>query len=154
MRTARSMLGVTLVELIITIAILAMAATTVLGVMSFAVRGSAEAMVAQQAQAVANAYLQEALSKPFNDPASPDNEGLRQNFDDVNDYAIVNDVGARDAANVAIAELANYNVSMAAVNTGGFGGIPAAATIRVTVTVVHPSGLVVTATGYRTNYTP
>lgn len=154
MRTARTMLGVTLVELIITIAILAMAATTVLGVMSYAARGSADAMVAQQAQAVANAYLQEALSKPFNDPAPPDNEGLRQNFDDVDDYTIVNDVGARDAANVAIPELANYNVSMTVVNTGGFGGVPVAAAMRVTVTVVHPSGLVVTATGYRTNYTP
>jgi MSHA pilin protein MshD len=154
MRTARIMLGVTLVELIITIAILAMAATAVLGVMSFAVRGSAEAMVAQQAEGLANAYLQEALAKPFNDPAPPDNEGLRQNFDDVNDYAIVNDVGARDAANVAIAGLGNYNVSMTVVNTGGFGGIPFAAAMRVTVTVVHPSGLVVTATGYRTNYTP
>jgi MSHA pilin protein MshD len=154
MRTARHMLGLTLVELIITIAILAMAAGTVLGVMSVAARGSAEAMVAQQAQAVANAYLQEALAKPFNDPALPDGEGARQLFDDVDDYTVVNDVGARTAANVAIPELANYNVTMAVVNTGGFGGIPAAAAKRVTVTVAHPSGLVVTATGYRTNYTP
>jgi MSHA pilin protein MshD len=154
MRTARTMLGMTLIELVITIAILAMAATTVLGVMSFAVRGSGEAMVAQQAEAVANAYLQEALAKPFADPAPPDNEGLRQNFDDVDDYTIVNDAGARNAANVAIAELSEYSVSMNVVNTGALGGIPAPAAKRVTVTVVHPSGLVVTATGYRTNYTP
>jgi MSHA pilin protein MshD len=148
------MLGVTLIELVITIVILAMAAGTVLGVMSFAARGSVEAMVAQQAQAVANAYLQEALATPFNDPAPPDNEGLRQNFDDVDDYTIVNDVGARDAANVAIPELGNYNVTMAVVNTGGLVGIPAAAAKRVTVTVLHTSGLVVTATGYKTNYPP
>jgi MSHA pilin protein MshD len=154
MRAARNMLGVTLVELIVTITILAMAVITVLGVMSFTVKGSAEAMVAQQAEAVANAYLQEALSKPFADVTPPDTEVVRPAFDDVDDYAIVNDVGARDAVGNLIAGLGEYNVSMAVVNTAGLGGIPAVATKRVTVTVVHPSGLVVTATGYRTNYTP
>ena len=35
------------------------------------------------------------------------------------------------------------------VNTAGLGGIPPAAAKRVTVTVTHPSGLIVMATGYR-----
>jgi prepilin-type N-terminal cleavage/methylation domain-containing protein len=57
--------GVTLIELVFTIAILGLAASAVLGVMNYVSRGSADALVAQQAEAIANAYLQRALASTF-----------------------------------------------------------------------------------------
>jgi MSHA pilin protein MshD len=154
MSLPRRMLGVTLVELVITLAIVALAVSALLGVMGFIAKGSGESLVMQQAEAIANAYLQEALSKPFNDPALPDGEAARPNFDDVNDYNGLNQVGARDAADVAIPALATYTVVMGVVNSNTLGGIPAAGAMLVTVTVTHNSGLIVTASGYKTNYTP
>jgi MSHA pilin protein MshD len=131
--------GVTLIELVFTIAILGLAASAVLGVMNYVSRGSADALVAQQAEAIANAYLQRALASTFAG---------------VTAFNGINDPDARDAGGGVIPSLTNYSVTVDVANSGLLGGIPAANARRVLVTVTHDDGLVVTAAGYKTNYTP
>ena len=57
-----------MIELIIAIVVISIAATGVLLVYATAVRYSADPMVQQQALAVAEAYLDEILARPASDP--------------------------------------------------------------------------------------
>jgi prepilin-type N-terminal cleavage/methylation domain-containing protein len=142
---ARRAHGMTLVELVIAITVIAIAVTSVLGLLSSIAVRSANAMTSTQSAAIASAYLDEALSKAYT-PAG--NAAGRANLNDVLDYNFT-DVGARDANNNAIPNLNAYSVQINA----GFavlGAIPDA--IRVDVTVTAPNGTVTQLTGFRTNY--
>ena len=139
MNTLRRMRGVTLVELVITIVILGLAGSAVLGVMNYVSRGSADALLQQQAEAIANSYLQRALAS---------------SFANVNTFNGINDTDARDGTGAAIPGLTNYSVTVTVANSALLGGLPAANVRRVLVTVTHDDGLIVTATGYKTNYAP
>ncbi len=144
--------GLTLIELVISITVVAIAATALLGTITAVAARSAEAMVRAQAASVANAYLSEATSKSFTDPDGI-NEVGRANFDDVMDYNGLNDTGARDQFDNPCPGLDQYQVNVS-VGAGALGGLPPADVLRVDVTVTHtPSGIVVTASGYRTRYT-
>ncbi len=147
----RRQYGVTLIELVISIVVIAIAVTAVLGVLSSASANSAEALVRTQAVAIGNAYLEEALLKPFNDPDVVDGEVARVDFDDVDDYNGVNDSGAHDQLSNALAGLDAYQVQMSVV-AGTLGALPAADVKRVDVTVLHPSGATLVFSGYRTRY--
>jgi MSHA pilin protein MshD len=135
----RRMEGVTLIELVMTIAILGVAASAVLGVMSYVSRGSADALVQQQAEGIANAYLQRALAS---------------SFANVNTFNGINDTAARDGTGAAIPGLTNYAVTVGVFDSAALTGIPLTQARRVQVTVTHDDGLIVTATGYKTNYAP
>jgi MSHA pilin protein MshD len=136
---ARHIRGVTLIELVFTIAILGLAASAVLGVMNVVSRGSADALVTQQAEAIASAYLQRSLAV---------------SFAAVDAFNGINHPDAQDAGGAAIAGLTTYSVAVNVAGSGALGGIPAIRAKRVLVTVTHDSGIVVTATGYKTDYTP
>ena len=56
--------GVTLIELVAAITIVAIAATAVLGAISMIMTRGADAMARQQAVAVAEAYLEEIMLQP------------------------------------------------------------------------------------------
>ena len=88
--------GATLIELVISIVVIAIAASAVLGVLSSTVGRSADAMVMSQAVAIAEAYLEEITLKSFADPDGVDGEAARPDFDDVDDYHGLVDNGARD----------------------------------------------------------
>ena len=60
--------GATLIELVISIVVIAIAASAVLGVLSSTVGRSADAMVLSQGVAIAEAYLEEISLKPYDDP--------------------------------------------------------------------------------------
>ena len=145
-------LGVTLVELIVAITIVAIAATTILGAMATVASRSADAMVQQQAISIAQAYLDEILQRWVVDPNGNPGVSGRANWNTVDAYNGLNDIGARDQFGNAIGALAGYNVSVSVVNSGGLGGIGAAAVRRVDVTVTHPPGVTVTLSGYRANF--
>ncbi len=104
--------GATLIELIISIVVIAIAASAVLGVLSSSVGRSADAMVMSQAVAIAEAYLEEISLKSFVDPDGVDGEALRTDFDDVDDYNGLVDNGARDQFGTAMAPLAQYTVTV------------------------------------------
>ena len=144
--------GVTLIELIIAITIVAIGVTSILGALSVASSRSADAMVQQQSVTVAQAYLDEILQRWVVDPNGNPGVSGRANWNTVDAYNGLNDVGARDQFGNAIAALAGYNVSVSVVNSGGLGGIGAAAVRRVDVTVTHAPGVTVTLSGYRANF--
>jgi MSHA pilin protein MshD len=139
--------GTTLVELVIAITVIAMAVTAVLGLLSAISMRSTDAMISTQAASIASAYLDEALSKAYQDPDGVAEVG-RANFDDVRDYNFV-DNGARDAAGNLVPGLNQYTVQISA-GLAALDTIPDA--IQVDVRVTAPNGTISLLTGFRTNY--
>jgi len=143
--------GVTLIELVVAIVIVAMAATAILGAMASITMRSAETMVRQQAVAVAEAYLEEILLQPVAFPGGV-LPTTRATFNDEDQYNGLSDVGAHDQFGNAIAFLAGYNVSVAVTQTTALTGIAAAQARQINVTVTDPNGVTVRLTGYRANF--
>jgi MSHA pilin protein MshD len=144
--------GVTLVELIVAITIVAIAATTILGTMATVASRSADAMVQQQAIAIGQAYLDEILQRWVVDPnGAPPNTG-RGSWDLVDQYNGLNDVGAHDQFGNPIAALNTYNVSVSVVSSTALTGIPGSAARRIDVTVTRTPNVAVILSGYRTSY--
>ena len=142
--------GVTLIELVISIVVIAIAVGAVLGVLSRSVGRSADAMVMSQAVAIAEAYLEEIMLKPFADPDGVDGEANRVDFDDVDDYNGLVDVGARDQFGAAIATLSQYTVAVTVAASTALTGVPGADALRVDVRVTYSPNVTVTLSGYRT----
>jgi prepilin-type N-terminal cleavage/methylation domain-containing protein len=144
--------GVTLVELVVTITVLAAAAAALLGAMSYVAKDSGDAMVRQQAATIAHAYLDEVLSRPGGPNAVV--EPTRAQFDNVLDFNGLNNAnGARDQFDNLIPGLGNYAVNVTVVNGmlgAGAMALPVGTARRVDVTVTHSTGIVAIATGYRT----
>lgn len=150
----RHQAGMTLVELVITIVIIGIAAAALYSAMAAITGRSADPMLRQQSLAVAEAYLEEILLQPFVDssgaicPAPPSS---RASFDNVCDYSSLNDNGARDARGQPIAALASYGVRVT-VTPQAWAGLVANRTLYVEVTVTDPAGQPVVLGGYRTCY--
>lgn len=150
----RHQAGMTLVELVITIVIIGIAAAALFSAQAAIVGRSADPLLRQQSLAIAEAYLEEILLQPFLDsggaicPAAPAN---RANFDNVCDYDGLNDNGARDARGQAIAALANYGVRVT-VAPQAWDVLAANRTLYVEVTVTDPAGQSLVLGGYRTCY--
>lgn len=149
--------GFTLIEMIIAIVVLAVGATGILVSMSANIGKSADPMLQIQANIIAQAYLEEAMLKPYNDPDGGETnsceEGARVQYDDVADYTCINDTGgALDQFGASLAGLGSYNVlmSITTVNIGA----PAVAARRINVTVTHDNytNINFVLTGYRTSY--
>jgi MSHA pilin protein MshD len=146
----RDQRGATFIELVISIVVIAIAASAVLGLLSTSVGRSADAMVMSQAVSIAEAYLEEIMLKPFDDPDGVDGEAARTDFDDVDDYDGLVDAGARDQFGGALAALAQYTVTVAVVPSTGLTGVPGADAERVDVRVTYPPSVTVALTGYKT----
>jgi MSHA pilin protein MshD len=140
--------GFTLIELVVSITVLAIAVGGMLAAMSAVAANSANTMVSEQATAIASAYLNEVLQKPF---GAADGQVTRATLDVVDDYAGLTDVGVHDQTGAAVPALGQYTVSIR-VGAGVLGGVPAAQLREVDVTVSHPSGVTVVLSGYRTLY--
>jgi MSHA pilin protein MshD len=144
--------GLSLIELIVAIAIVAAGVTAVLGAHAAIASRSADAMLRQQAVAIAESYLEEILLKPFADPDGVDAESGRAEWDDVGDYDGLDDAGIRDQSGRAIAALAAYRATVAVQPSTALTGVAAAASRRVDVTVTGPQDVRVVLTGYRTDW--
>lgn len=142
--------GVTLVELIAAIVVIGVALAGVLMVFIRNTSSSADPMIAHQAIAIAEAYLEEALAKNFT--VGPG--ATRATYDDVRDYNFT-DVGARDQNDTPINGLGGYTVQVQAA-LDGLNNITVASgsAIRVQVTVTPPAPYTgnVEISGYHTNY--
>jgi MSHA pilin protein MshD len=144
--------GFTLIELVISIAIVAIAVTAVVGALSANAAQSADRMIQQQATAIASSYLDEILQKPYDDPDGVNGEIARTAFDNVADYNGLSNAGARDQTDSPIPGLGGYNVTVS-VGAGSLGGVPVGAVRLVVVTVRHPNtGKTVVMSGYRTRH--
>jgi len=144
--------GVTLVELLVSIVIVSIAASGVLGVLSMTTAASADPMIRHQAAAIAEAYLEEIMLKPITDPDGADGEASRANFDDLDDYDGLTDVGARDQFGAPIAGLANYSVGVAVSPSAGLPSVPVADALRVDVVVSNGVDINFVLSGYRTRF--
>jgi len=146
--------GVTLVELVVAITIVAIAVTTILGAFAAVATRSADAMMQQQAIAIAESYLSEILQRWVVDPSDPSgtlpNTG-RANWDLVGQYNGLVDVGAHDQFGSATPSLTNYTVSVST-SQSALAGVPAADARRIDITVSYPPSGSVILSGYRTSY--
>ncbi len=146
--------GMTLVELVISIVIVGIAASALYSAMAAIAGRSADPLLRQQSLMIAEAYLEEILLQPFLDsggsvcPAAPSS---RANYDNVCDYNGLDDKGARDASGQAITALASYRVQVQ-VAAQALGSVTASKALLVQVTVTDPVGHILRLDGYRTHY--
>jgi MSHA pilin protein MshD len=156
----RKQMGFTLIELVISMVIIGVGVAGILQVMEITIRHSADPMIQHQAVAIAEAYLEEILTKAYDDPDAETGtceEGAplasRSVYDDVNDYACITgpnaDVGARNQFGALIPGLGAYTVTIA---VGAPAAIDGMLAHQIDVTVTHAVLGAITITGYRTNY--
>jgi MSHA pilin protein MshD len=160
-RTLRAR-GATLVELIVSIVVIGVALAGVLAVIVRNALTSADPMIWHQSVAVAEAYLEEILTKNF---VADGVEATRALYDDVSDYNNLTNNGcvtttaacpalgdcACDQNGNPIDGLRSYAVSVQVI-AEDLNGTGAANALRVQVTVAPPAGGAITISGYRTNY--
>ena len=140
MKSLRPQTGVALVEAVIAITIVAIAAVTIMAQISQANVQSGRSLVQTEALFFANAYLNEIAARPFDDPDGVDGEGARLFYDDVDDYNGLINVGARDGNGNLIPGGNRYTVRVSVANSNALPGVPAADALLVTVTVTDPVG--------------
>lgn len=152
MNIRKNQVGVTLVELLMSIVIVAVAASAVLGVLSMTTASSADPMVRRQATSIAEAYLEEILLKPFADPNGVDGEAARADFDDVDDYDGLTDAGARDQFGNPIAALSDYLVTVTVSASSALPSVPSADALLIDVNVTWQADVNFTLSGYRARF--
>lgn len=170
--------GFTLIELVLAITILSIGVTSFIVLINAATVNSVDPQIRQQANAVARAYLEEILLKPFCDPdittdcpancnlggtctnANCSNTGAgesRPTFDDVCDYRSLAVAAPTDQAGASLG-LNDYRVEVtvfdnAAADLNGLtGGASQSLRVDVNVTNTTNANLDVTLSGYRVNY--
>ena len=148
--------GATFVELIISILVIGIAVTGILQVMTINTGHSADPMIRHQAIAITEAYLDEILAKEFVDPdAMPSVEASRDLYDDINDYAGINNASVQDQNGNPVAGLNGYMVTVTITPEAlGPGAAPVAMgdASRVTVTVNTPDNVNITVSGYKARF--
>lgn len=127
--------GFTLFEALIAMVVLAAAATGVLLIFANATAHSADPQIRAQARAIAESYMDEILLQPYADPGGGDGETDRAAYDDVWDYAGLNEPPTDQFGN-AIAGLGAYAVAVT------IDGTPGADPAEIEVQVSHSSGRV------------
>ena len=155
MKTAR---GFTLIEIIVTIVVVGIAATALLSVFTNMIRGSADPVIQQQATTIAEAYLEEISLRAFSDPTQVETGGAeggetRATYDDVQDYSDIPAASApEDQFGVAIPSLSDYRVTVT-ITDPALGSIPAGGdALLIEVEVDHDAIAPITLSRFRTNY--
>jgi len=143
----------TLIEIIVTIIVIGIAATALLSVFTNMIRGSADPVIQQQATTIAEAYLEEIMLRAYDDPQVAESGGAepgetRPTYDDVQDYNSLGTTQVRDQNNNPIAALSDYQVSVtvnaAVLNTVG--------AMQIDVSVSHPATGAIVLSAFRTDY--
>lgn len=114
-RPAPPSAGVTLVELIVAIVIVAIALGGLVAAFRIANRGSADPLILQQKVAIAESLMGEILLKPYAVDTTPITPNVRDTYNDVMDFNGYGSglAGIRDVDNNPIAGLQSYNVAVA-----------------------------------------
>ena len=144
--------GTTLIELVIAIVIISIAALPILMVLSTSVGNSADPMIRHQAVAIAEAYLEEIALRSFADPDGVDGEASRDLYDDVDDYNGLVDAGARDQFGNALAGLGDYTVTVAVTASSALPSIALTDLFLISVTITHAANIDFTVSAYRANF--
>ena len=141
--------GMTLVELVISIVVIGIAAAAMFSAMAAITGRSADPMLRQQSLAIAEAYMEEISLQAFADPDGQPDCG-RACFDDVGDYDGL-DEAPHDARGEEIGVLGGYRVQVA-VAPVQLGPPPSAPALRIQVTVTDPAGQPLMLAGHRADY--
>lgn len=152
--------GFTLLEVLITIVVISIAATAIMSVFTSTASKSVDPVIQLQAIAIAEAYMEEIQLKNFADPTQLETGGAetgesRMTYDDVQDYDDPSIDGAvADQNNNAIGSLSDYTVtvSVSGQTLGGTPVIPATDSLRIDITVDHPAIDPISLSGFRTLY--
>jgi MSHA pilin protein MshD len=78
--------GITLVELVISLVVIGIAAAAILGVYTTTIRASADPMIRAQAIAIAEMYMDEIMGRPFSGSTGDGSCGSRQDWDHIEAY--------------------------------------------------------------------
>jgi len=142
--------GFTLVELIVSIVVIAVAVTGVLLAVQFTTMHSADPMIRQQAVAIADAYMEEIMLQSYNQTGGT----TRQTFNDVYDYNALSEWHKpKDQTNNTLTDLENYRVNVDVEQNDNFGPSNNTTAAEIMVTVTHQSADVEFAlTGFKTQY--
>ncbi|MDO8944785.1 MAG: type II secretion system protein [Desulfobacterales bacterium] len=159
--------GLTLIELLVFIVIVGIAATAILSVFGNLTRSSASLLPDKQAQAIAAGMMQEILARTAfcgtSTPADPSNPGgpegseLRSTpFNNVNDYDgfdsnVAGGIHFLDGTSLA-ASLPGYRVRVAVNGTANVAGVGGGDAMVVTVRVSPPTGAEARLDGVRFCY--
>ena len=177
-----SQAGLSLVELIMFVVIVSVGVAGILSVLDLTVQRSADPMIRKQMLAVAESLLEEVELMPFTicDPddsavltaaitadcavaegtttiPAGEGRGTATPFDNVGDYG--GSIGTltisplTDVSNNAIGMLAGYSATVS-IAPSSLGGITAAESLLITVTVSTSTGESIALSGYRTRYAP
>jgi MSHA pilin protein MshD len=152
MSQRRAQQGVTLIELVVTITVISIAAVALMSAVAANTVKSADAMARQQAIAVAQSYLEEIVLRPFHDPDTTATEAARADYDDIDDYNGLADTGVHDQLGRAVTGLGAYNVQVAVAASGALGSLSSTLVKRIDVTVTAPTGYVIKLSAYRADY--
>lgn len=148
--------GLTLIELVISIVVLAIVVVGVFSALGALVGRSADPLIRQQSIAVAQAYLEEIQSMEFGLPGGGcpvvPGTGGRANFNNICHYHSLSDNGAIDQNGNSITSLANYTVTVTVTGSSNLGSLSAVNAARIDVSVTGPTGETLIMSGYRTNY--
>jgi MSHA pilin protein MshD len=161
MRAIHTNKGVTLIELLVFIVVMAIAVTAVVGVYSETVRGSNDPLIRLRALELAQAQLDEVLARKFDEntpsggvPACGSTGGpvcagilADSDYDDVGDFD-----GFVDNSH------SGYSIQVSVSEAGGDLGLAPAQARLITVTVsapslsINPGGSAVSLSAYRVNF--
>jgi MSHA pilin protein MshD len=166
--------GFTLIELVVLIAVLALALTGVTLVINHVVQQSPRALVQTRAMELAQAYLEEILQQRFDqhtgqggiprcdstdnnaqscsNSLGPDSE-TRNWFNDVDDYNGINDQPPLTATGTTLSQYNDYRVQVTVTYAGNeLGFTDNRHAKRITVSVTTPLGNVIPVSAYRVNF--
>jgi len=166
--------GFTLIELVVLIAVLALALTGVTLAINRVVQQSPRALVQTRAVELAQAYLEEILQKRFDqhtgqggiprcdstdnnaqacsNSLGPDSE-TRNWFNDVDDYNGINDQPPLTATGTTLNQYQDYRVQVTVTYAGNeLGYTDNRHAKRITVSVTTPLGNVIPVSAYRVNF--
>lgn len=154
MSGGRRQRGVNLIELLISIVIISIACTGVLLIYAQTVRFSADPMVQTQALTIAEAYLDEILSRPITDPDGTNAGETRATYDNVGDYDNLSNNPPQDQNGVVAdfapvdgqPDLSGYQVDVDVTANVAVNGVPMS---QVDVRVRYGIQVDFTLTGYR-----
>ncbi len=136
--------GFSLIELVITIVVIAIALTAVLLALDQSVGASADPLAVTQAVAIGQAYLEEIQGKSYTDQPCP-SPCTQADYNDIDDYNGLVNVGAENQFGQPIAGLGDYTVRVT-VSDETFDGASAK---LITVNVARASLANITLSAFR-----
>ena len=148
--------GFTLVELVISIVVIATTLVALNVAFTTLLRPSADSLLVVQSLATAEGYLEEILGRGFVDPDDgtlcPTPEASRDLYDNLCDYNNLDDSGARDQFDNPIVGLEGFRVRVTVDSGFDLNGVNGGEAIEVVVRVTHPASIDFSLRGYRTAF--